>query len=99
MRQQTISASSTPSLVIEPIPGDLRVAGWDRSEIMVKTDGDTLEISGERDPIVITCDEDLILYVPRGAKLKVEKVAGGRDPASSQWSGNAWTCGWRLDDE
>jgi hypothetical protein len=76
MRQQTISASSTPSLVIEPIPGDLRVAGWDRSEIMVKTDGDALEISGERDPIVITCDEDLILYVPRGAKLKVEKVAG-----------------------
>ena len=28
------------------------------------------------DPIVISCDEDLILYVPRGANLKVEKVSG-----------------------
>lgn len=76
MRQQTITVSSTPNLVIESIPGDLRVAGWDRSEIMVKTDGDNLEISTGTDPIVISCDEDLIMYAPRGAKLKVEKVAG-----------------------
>jgi len=76
MQKQTISVSSTPNLVIESIPGDLRVAGWDRSEIMVKTDGDALQISTAADPIVISCDEDLILYVPRGANVKVEKVAG-----------------------
>ncbi len=45
MRQQTIAVSSTPNVMIGSIPGDLRVAGWDRSEIMVKTDGDMLEIS------------------------------------------------------
>lgn len=76
MQKQTISVSSTPNLVIESIPGDLRVAGWDRSEIMVKTDGDALQISTAADPIVISCDEDLTLYVPRGANVKVEKVAG-----------------------
>ena len=76
MQKQTVSVSSTPNLVIESIPGDLRVAGWDRSEIMVKTDGDALQISTAADPIVISCDEDLILYVPRGANVKVEKVAG-----------------------
>ena len=76
MHQQTVSVSSTPNLVIESIPGDLRVAGWDRSEIMVKTDGESLQISTKGDPIVISCDEDLILYVPRGANVKVEKVAG-----------------------
>jgi len=76
MQQQTVSVSSTPNLVVESIPGDLRVAGWDRSEIMVKTDGDELQISIETDPIVISCDEDLILYVPRGANIKVVKVAG-----------------------
>jgi hypothetical protein len=43
---------------------------------MVKTDGDALKISAETDPIVISCDEDLILYVPRGANVKVEQVAG-----------------------
>ncbi len=76
MQQQTIPVSSTPNVVIESIPGDLRVAGWERSEIMVKTDGDKLEISSATDPLVISCDEDLIMYVPRGAKLKVEKVSG-----------------------
>ncbi len=76
MRQQTVPVSSTPNVVIETIPGDLRVAGWDRSEIMVKTDGDALKISSETDPLVISCDEDLIMYVPRGTKLKVEKVSG-----------------------
>lgn len=76
MQHQTISVSSTPKIVVKSIPGDLRVAGWDRSEIMVKTDGDALQISTEKDPIVISCDEDLILYVPHGAIVKVEKVAG-----------------------
>ena len=76
MRQQTVSVSPAPNIVIESIPGDLRVAGWERAEIMVKTDGDALEISAATDPIVISCDEDLILYVPRGANVKVENVAG-----------------------
>ncbi len=76
MQQQTVPVSAAPNIVIESIPGDLRVAGWDRSEIMVKTDGDALQISSEGDPIVISCDEDLILYVPRSANVKVEKVAG-----------------------
>ncbi len=76
MRQQTIAVSSTPNVMIGSIPGDLRAAGWDRSEIMVKTDGDKLEISSGTDPLVISCDEDLILYAPRGTNLKVEKVAG-----------------------
>jgi hypothetical protein len=76
MQQQTVPVSSTPNVVIESIPGDLRVAGWDRSEIMVKTDGDKLKISSEMDPLVVSCDEDLIMYAPRGIKLKVEKVAG-----------------------
>ena len=76
MQHQTIAVVSTPNLLIESIPGDLRVAGWDRSEIMVKTDGDALQVSAGTDPIVISCDEDLILYVPRGATVKVEQVAG-----------------------
>ena len=76
MKQQTVTAIPTPNIVIKSIPGDLRVAGWDRSEIMVKTDGDGLEISAETDPIVISCNEDLILYVPRSANVNVVKVSG-----------------------
>jgi hypothetical protein len=76
MQNQTISVGPTPNLSLKSIPGDLRVAGWDRSEILVKTDGDSLQISTKSDPIVIACDEDLILYVPRGTNLEVEQVAG-----------------------
>jgi hypothetical protein len=76
MQQQTIAVSVMPNVVVESIPGDLRVAGWERSEIMVKTDGEELKITSGADPVVISCDEDLILYLPRGANLRVEKVAG-----------------------
>jgi hypothetical protein len=76
MKTQTISISSTPSVLVRSITGDLRVAGWDRSELMVKTDGDMLELEPDSDPLVIACDEDLIIYLPRAANLNVEDVAG-----------------------
>ncbi|MFH1523949.1 MAG: hypothetical protein ABIF04_03200 [Chloroflexota bacterium] len=74
--QHTVTVSATPNVVIESIPGDLRVAGWERSEILVKTDGDKLEVASSADPITISCDGDLILYLPRAANLRVEKVDG-----------------------
>lgn len=76
MHQQTITTNPNPNILIRSIPGDLRVAGWERSEIMVKTDGDDLNLTSESDPIVIACNEDLIVYLPRSANLTVESVAG-----------------------
>ena len=76
MHQQTIPTSSTPNVLIHAIPGDLRVAGWERNEILIKTDGDSLDVTAEADPIVIVCDEDLVVYLPRAANLTVESVAG-----------------------
>lgn len=76
MKQQTITVSPTQKVTLDSIPGDLRAAGWDRLELMVKTDGDRLEIASTKDGIVITCDEDVILYLPRNADLNVKKVAG-----------------------
>jgi hypothetical protein len=76
MQQQTIPVNPTANIWIGSVPGDLRVAGWDRPEIMVKAAGDTLQVTAETDPIVITSDEALILYLPRGINLNVEKVSG-----------------------
>jgi hypothetical protein len=76
MKQQTITVSPNQKLTLESIPGDLRVAGWDRLELMAKTDGDMLEIASTTEGIVISCDEDLILYIPRSTDLNVKKVAG-----------------------
>ncbi|MDP2995021.1 MAG: hypothetical protein Q8N46_07885, partial [Anaerolineales bacterium] len=76
MKMRTITINSAPGVLVRALTGDLRVAGWDRNELMAKTDGDMLELVPGSDPLIISCDEDLILYVPRGANVKVEKVAG-----------------------
>jgi hypothetical protein len=76
MQQQTISVSSMIEIRIANVPGNLRVAGWDRNEIMAKTDGDSLELTTHEDHVAISCDENLILYVPRTSSLVVESVVG-----------------------
>ena len=76
MQQQTITVKPDLKVLVHSISGDLRVAGWDRSELMAKTDGNTLDLVSSADPITISCDGDLILYLPRKADLQVENVAG-----------------------
>ena len=76
MQQQSISVGPNPNVTVHNVSGDLRVAGWDRSELMAKTDGDTLDVASGADPITIACYEDLILYIPRNTNLKVERVSG-----------------------
>ncbi len=76
MQQQTISVSSTIEIRIANVPGNLRVAGWDRNELMAKTDGDSLELTTRNSHVNISCDENLILYVPRTANLVLESVSG-----------------------
>jgi DUF4097 and DUF4098 domain-containing protein YvlB len=76
MQQQNLAVSATPTVVVESIPGDLRVAGWERSEIMAKTDGDELNLTADGERVVISCDESLILYLPRQANLNIDNVAG-----------------------
>ncbi len=96
MQQQTVSVSPAPNVIVESIPGDLRVAGWDRAEIMVKTDGDALQISTEKDPTVISCDEDLILYVPHGAIVNPPLIDASRRIAVAYDSGNARIAAFRY---
>ncbi len=76
MQQQTISVSSTIEIRIANVPGNLRVAGWDRNELMAKTDGDSLELNTQNGHVTVSCDENLILYVPRTANLVLESVSG-----------------------
>ena len=76
MQQQTITVSSAPVVNVADVHGDLRLAGWERSEIMAKTDGDTLNLSAEKDIVSVSCEGDLILYLPRQSTLTIGQVAG-----------------------
>jgi hypothetical protein len=76
MQQQTVSVEPSVPVRVGAVAGDLRVAGWERSEIMAKTDGDELTLAVDGGEARVSCDENLILYLPRPAALIVESVAG-----------------------
>ena len=76
MKQQTLQASTNPEIVVEDLEGDLRVAGWDRSEVMARTKGEELEVESDENIFTITCDGDLILYLPREARLAIKNISG-----------------------
>ena len=76
MQQQTVPINPNSRVLVHAVHGDLRVAGWDRNELMVKTDGSQLNLASGADPLTLSCDEDLILYVPRSTDLTFEKVSG-----------------------
>ena len=76
MKQQTIPVSPNANVLVHAVPGDLRVAGWERNELMAKTSGSLLELASGTSPITITCDEDLIVYLPHAVTLQVERVSG-----------------------
>jgi hypothetical protein len=90
MQQQTVPVSPNANVLVRSVRGDLRVAGWDRNELMIKTDGSHLDLVSAADPITLSCDEDVILYLPRSANLQVERVAGD---ASLQALGGPVTLG------
>jgi hypothetical protein len=76
MQQKTVPIDPKVNILVHAVRGDLRVAGWERNELMIKTDGSHLDMNSETDPISIACDEDVILYMPRNANLQVENVSG-----------------------
>jgi hypothetical protein len=79
MKQQTIQVSAKAKINVDSIPGDLQVVGWERNELMAKTDGSRLEVTSGVDKVVVACDADLILYAPREASLNVDSIGGDAD--------------------
>jgi hypothetical protein len=79
VKQQTIPVNAKVKVLLSVVPGDLQVVGWDRSELMVKTDGGRLDQSSDGDVVEIACDADLILYSPREATLTINSIGGDAD--------------------
>jgi hypothetical protein len=76
MQQQTVPVNPNASVLIHTVHGDLRVAGWERNELMAKTSGSLLELVSGTFPITVSCDEDLIVYLPHASNVKVDQVSG-----------------------
>lgn len=79
MKQQVVPVSEKTALQIASVPGDLQIVGWERLEVMAKTDRDKLEVIPSGDQLSLACDGDLILYAPRAAAVTAENVGGDVD--------------------
>ncbi len=78
MIRKSIKVKTNVRVIILSAPGDLKVTGWEREEIMAKAD-DILELTQDGDEITITCDDDLSVTVPASAGLQIDHAAGDVD--------------------
>jgi len=76
MKQQILQANPESKIILENLSGDLRIAGWDRSEIMARTNGEELVVDSNENIFEISCDDDLILYLPRQANFTIGDISG-----------------------
>jgi DUF4097 and DUF4098 domain-containing protein YvlB len=76
MLKKTLAVRPSFKIVLTSAPGDLRLTGWDRDEVSAKTDGDVLDLVLNGETVTISCDDDLILNVPRVMAVQVEHAEG-----------------------
>lgn len=67
---------SNPTIRIESVGGDLSVAGWDGSDVLVKGDEEEIRFEQTGETVSVFSSDDLSLRVPRGASLEFSMVGG-----------------------
>jgi len=73
---KSIFAGKNPKVRIERIDGDLSVVGWDGEDLLLKADENDLLLEQNAEEIVISCNDDLALRLPKGAALSAKTVNG-----------------------
>jgi len=72
-----IALGPNSQIRIESVSGDLRLAGWDHDEILLKADDEqTLTVEQNDNLVSIFCRDDLSLNVPQAADVHVQIVDG-----------------------
>ena len=76
MKQETLALGKNTTLKIANVPSDLRITGWDRDEIRAKTSGKILELLDNEEQISLTCDNDLIISLPKNTQIEIGNIGG-----------------------
>ncbi len=79
MKQSVLLVSGTVTIRIDDVGGDLQIVGWERQEIVAKTDDDELNLFADGQIVRVHSDGDLILYAPREANFRIRDVGGDAD--------------------
>ena len=73
MLKKTLTVRPDVKVIVPNVDGDLRLTGWDRDEISAKSGGDVLDLALDGERVTVSCDDDLILNIPRSASAQVDK--------------------------
>ncbi len=76
MERKTLALGQETILKIEHIPGDLRLIGWEQNEIKAKTNGNSLELLSDGKVVTLSCDNDLVLSVPKNLQIDIGEASG-----------------------
>ena len=79
MKQSILPVSGEVTVQVENVGGDLQIVGWERPEVVAKSDHDQLSMSEDGSVIHVQSSGDLILYVAREVTLKIFSVGGDAD--------------------
>ncbi len=79
MRQSVLPVQGSITVQVDQVGGDLQIVGWERPEIVAKTDDDELSLTTDGQSIHAFSDGDLILYVARQVNLRILEVGGDAD--------------------
>ena len=79
MRQSVLPVQGSITVQVDQVGGDLQIVGWERPEIVAKTDDDELSLTTDGQAIHAFSDGDLILYVARQVNLRILEVGGDAD--------------------
>jgi len=76
MDEITLQTGDTPNISISLVSGDLRLAGWERSELLAEGESDTLKAELKEGQVALAAHSDATIQVPRRATVNIQHVAG-----------------------
>jgi len=76
MNQYTLPTSLAPDVTITEVAGSLQVQGWERHEIAVRAQSESLTVEEKDDFIEISCQSNCAVRLPYGSTLHVGRVQG-----------------------
>ena len=71
---KSFSVGSNPKIKLEKVGGDLSVAGWDGTDVLVKSDEDDARVEQTGEIVSISSGSDLSVRVPKGASLEIKSI-------------------------
>lgn len=77
MENIVLETSSNPIVEITNVGGDLRITGWDQSQLVAEADDeDSVRCDHDGDRLSLQADADCRIRLPRGAQVSVRTVGG-----------------------